>query len=387
MIDYFVYIQSNKSYVVYCFKGMIQTLRAFIALSYDLIELSEIDQPLFSFKFNQDCVENLFSCVRGFNGHNKHPSVFEFNQIIAKLMSLKVLSNFSSFSNCEADDGENDLCENYDTNSFIQRELNNLNLDEQEKEQLLYMSDTNEENSIYVPTFEANTDVNEIEEQSMRYFAGYVLKQKFKELNCECCVRNLQKFDNYIEPSETFLKNKNFDKTSEIGALIAPSDNFYEVVKYEISRFAELFDVNAHKQGVKAFILSTIEMELKDKQFSYFKGDNPCLSHMQIILSYTVLCLMRKNCKWKCEKDLSKSLKKLNITHRQSQRKANQNPILSEIESNREPLDIEESEHVVQLFQPEKKNRLKYLSKMIFLSQSDKLAAVPKFQIKMQTKL
>lgn len=57
-------------------------------------------------KKNSDALENFFSIVRGRNGFNNNPSVSDFNYMIGKMISMKILCNASTVTNCEPDDDE-----------------------------------------------------------------------------------------------------------------------------------------------------------------------------------------------------------------------------------------------------------------------------------------
>ena len=54
----------------------------------------------------QDPLENFFGQVRGHNGFNRNPSLQEFNNMMGRTMSMKLLSYTLGLTNCESDEAE-----------------------------------------------------------------------------------------------------------------------------------------------------------------------------------------------------------------------------------------------------------------------------------------
>lgn len=74
-----------------------------------------INQHIFTRKFNQDPLESSFAQVRMGCSHNRNPSAFEFNYTIVKFMSIKILPNLNNSSNCELDIfNQIELCDDVD---------------------------------------------------------------------------------------------------------------------------------------------------------------------------------------------------------------------------------------------------------------------------------
>jgi len=57
-------------------------------------------------KKNSDSIENFSGTIRGHNGSSRNPSVREFNDIMGRLLSMKLLSYSSNLMNCEADEDQ-----------------------------------------------------------------------------------------------------------------------------------------------------------------------------------------------------------------------------------------------------------------------------------------
>lgn len=91
--------------MAFCFDGMALTISSILSLTDDIFE-EYSDFPYFHFnKLQQDPLENFFSHVRSRSANKPNPSLFEFNSIIAKIISLNLIFS-SKFSNCEKDSDE-----------------------------------------------------------------------------------------------------------------------------------------------------------------------------------------------------------------------------------------------------------------------------------------
>ena len=86
--------------------GLILTIHGILMICNDLIVEDSNMTFLLTSRFNQDPIENLFAQIRAKGGNNRNPSVFEFNNSISRIMSMKIIA--CSFSkNCENDDDLN----------------------------------------------------------------------------------------------------------------------------------------------------------------------------------------------------------------------------------------------------------------------------------------
>ena len=64
------------------------TVKSFVSLTKDLLQVNGVEYIL-SEKFCQDPVEEFFGKVRGFHGHNNHPTVQQFESALAHITILK----------------------------------------------------------------------------------------------------------------------------------------------------------------------------------------------------------------------------------------------------------------------------------------------------------
>lgn len=86
----------------YCFAGLVQTISGIINLTDEFLGKNEDISYIITSRFNQDPCENLFSIIRQRGGNSRNPTVHHFNDIIAQIMSMKIVQP-SDHSNCEAD--------------------------------------------------------------------------------------------------------------------------------------------------------------------------------------------------------------------------------------------------------------------------------------------
>lgn len=154
--------------------ALIQTINGLLQLSDDYFKNEEIAVTyILTKRKNSDCIENFFATVRGFNGYNRNPSVAEFNNMMGRLMSMKLISYASNLMNCEADEDEylqHALASNDDPSTKPLESLSNsVNVDFTDLDTLL-PDITNEK--ISEDTFEKNDvgDRLKLQDVSLRYY-------------------------------------------------------------------------------------------------------------------------------------------------------------------------------------------------------------------------
>lgn len=302
MADYVSKIKIVKKVTVYCFNGLIQTINGIREVALQIqSENIGIDYLLTS-RFNQDPIENLFAQIRGANGHNKNPSVFEFNHNIAKITAIKILSQFSKVSNCEEDLDES-LKPLSDMAEIIQQEINCVPIgicevpatDEFE----FVMEDVSDISDNFL-----SLDVLSLTDVSMRYFVGYVAYKMVKKLNCLQCEQNFLKKNDIMEaPSEYLIYHKNYyNDESDFGRLNAPTDRFFDICKDQIIMFGKIFSEKAHIKNLKEYITNICVHNSSIKFPDIYSDQNPCSEHNKLALNFLILVLIRKHCTWLTEK-------------------------------------------------------------------------------------
>lgn len=257
-------------------------------------------------RLNQDPIENLFSQIRAANGHNKNPSVYEFNHNIAKLTTIKILTQFSNCANCEEDSDES-LKLPTDVAELIEEETNCVPIGISEvpgtNEYVFDMEDISDISDNFI-----NLDIDDIPanftDASIRYFVGYVACKIIKKLKCVGCEHNYLKPNDIMEvPSEYLIHHKNYYKDeSDLGKLKAPTDCFFEICKAQIYMFGSMFYKKYHIKNFKKHIVKLCINNTRIKFPDFYNDQNPCCEHNKSTLNFMILVLIRKHCSWLAEK-------------------------------------------------------------------------------------
>lgn len=301
-----LYFETGSNKVkINCLNGLSQSIEAILKISDEIFLSSDEIFFLCTNKLNQDRLENLFSVVRY---KKKNPTVGEFNEIISRIVSVKLIYS-SKFGNCEEDDTDNLLLDwnavvNPVNEQVTNFEENNETHKQSEMEPNLETLTLTEENSELASTsFE-----NSISDNATMYFAGYVLSQNFKKSpfdNCEICKSCMSSNTTDLSrSSEWLVYYKNFSNTSDFGALIIPTEEFFQVCKTQVQIFKEFFENSAHHEN----IIKTLVNICSNKLENWYQCDHHCYAHRIKILEFFLLVLLRKNCTWKmnnikCAKD------------------------------------------------------------------------------------
>lgn len=287
---------------VFSFDGIVQTINGILFLLKSLMNDSTNIQYLLTSRLNQDALENTFALIRSANGNNTHPSVQEFNFTVAKLLSIKFLTPFTTLSNCE-DDSDYKLLDII--REEIQEESNKIEVNQpgisNDSRDKYFTSicdvsdsDTDEpavDNNLESLPYIKNSDA------STRYFVGYLIQRVLKKFNCVNCALTLVKENDYLEcNSELLIKYRNY-MNDTFGKLQTPSQTFFELCSRQINQFEAFFKRNAHIIGVKQDIVNILQAN--DQEF-YNKFDL-CFEHRMFLLNLMILILLRKHSKWHME--------------------------------------------------------------------------------------
>lgn len=300
-LEFMVNYISNTALVnkttVYCFKGLIQSIRAIQTVSKNILWENIGIEYILTSRYNQDPVENLFAQIRAANGNNRNPSVHEFNHNIAKITTVKILSPFSNISNCENDTDE------------VLETMGNLR------------DESNEEvntNSIEIDHVDDISDISEnffnldvpLQEASMRYFVGYVACKILRKIKCSRCENIFIKTDEILEaPSEYLISNKNYGDENNFCKLKAPTDYYFKISKEQIYLFSRMFSERAEMKDLKKNIVQLCIANTSITCKDLYVEQNPCHEHNKTALNFMILVLIRKHCTWLAEKHIQKNYK------------------------------------------------------------------------------
>lgn len=294
---------------IFSIEGLIQSTSGILSLSEEIMkEYSNIFSILTN-HFNQDPIENMFSYIRAKGGHSKNPSVHEFNIILAKLISLKLI-HFNTSSNCIEDDATmlsvniQNIYEETD-NSESSSENNSISFISMEniyvENQSFFDENVDNFNSVNIP----------IEMTSSRYFVGYIAQR----ILCKKCRLDIIKPSQILTyPSEMYIHKKNYENESDFGSLCAPSDLFFEVCKIHIKVFENIFVENKSIKNIKKYIVEQCVKCTKNSVYNFwFDESNSCFKHRIEMLNILIITLLRKHCSWETHKFKSGNAGKLKI--------------------------------------------------------------------------
>lgn len=139
---------------------------------------------------------------------------------------------------------------------------------------------------------------SQVDENSMRYYIGYVAFKIIKRNNCDNCINDMTKPNlNMDMPSELFLFNKSYNVAS-MGGLKYPSETFYEINKLQIVYFKNTFKDVFHQKDIRSIYTEECINVSYEISPDWFDKNGPCYNHRVDALKYMLLVLIRKNCKW-----------------------------------------------------------------------------------------
>ncbi|XP_075315925.1 uncharacterized protein LOC142375667 [Odontesthes bonariensis] len=192
-------------------------------------------------KLNQDCIENLFSLIRGKGGHKYNPSAREFTATLRGLSVSNILPALSSSgtSNCEVDDGTTLLATvSDDTIPSTTAPPTSLAPGEVEAGEQMVVSDIVEDKTVG----------DCLQEEGLHYVAGWVIRVLQQEEvvqacpQCEVVLMGARDQDHSYAAASTnhpFLEAKKFTSTAN---LMKPSDNFFAAIQLLEGEFVRLIN-------------------------------------------------------------------------------------------------------------------------------------------------
>lgn len=270
-LQFFDDVQLAKENKIYCIDGWKLSIKATSALWKDLRDNHHFCYLLTN-RLNQDCVENLFSILRGKGGHRDNPSAMEFRAAFRQVAFDHILEQFAG-SNCGADMDQilvsltNIKCSHKAADehpSVCAPTEQTVDHDHGESEPQNDPSALPLPDSVRNPPNEKLAGLEyllvvkpptDIPEQNVEaYLAGYLLR-KSKIDSCSTCSSQLI----YTRPPDkdlyTFLRNKAY---SVHNTLLYPTESFVKFVENIEVLFVKVFDAVKHMTGVLARLYRNI---------------------------------------------------------------------------------------------------------------------------------
>lgn len=189
--------------------------------------------------FNQDPVENFFSSIRSHGLHNTNPSCCMFISAYKSLVVNNLVSSHSVASNCEED--ESDGCLSMLRSFLTGQETSDL-------------VSTKEEKRMKAQPLQF-VEQNYVQEQSLTYVSGFLLKKIFPIIRDCCCCRNYLVAKS-AEPVHGIISAREYNAERR---LHYPSDNFIQSINIIKEIIFFNLPIICHKTSIKKQLLDYIK--------------------------------------------------------------------------------------------------------------------------------
>ena len=204
-------------------------------------------------RLNQDCIENLFSTIRGKGGHRDNPDAVQFRTAFRQIMVDKILKPTVG-ANCKED-----------LDTFL------LTLRSVEREgssdptppapSPVTSLSSSVQSLLSVCRFPVQSvSLSVVEGNIAAYIAGYLCRKICPKV-CQVCSDNMQSSIDPNNPVHTFLATKNYGDTLH-GGLTAPSRRMYEAVKLMEEEFRQVVESVVHMDKVRYRLVTALHKKI-----------------------------------------------------------------------------------------------------------------------------
>jgi catabolite regulation protein CreA len=218
-------------------QGQLMTINALVSVCRYLIDVQEFRFVLTS-RFNQDVVENWFSCVRGKGHNNDSRTTIEYESASKSIAVNWLLEHPEKGSNCQLD------CDSF-VGLLKQAELSKMktaaNCDSPSADVTTTNGDfsdspcTNDNDVAFssssISDWSCVFSLTDVDKNVVFYIAGYLSRKLTLSITCEQCkllyIRNKEKNKNSVGKHMTLLETRQFD-WSKYG-LASPSPQLYDL--------------------------------------------------------------------------------------------------------------------------------------------------------------
>ena len=232
-----------------CLYGWRLSISALLGLWEDMSQSVGL-QYLLTNRFNQNCLENFFSIIRGKGGHPDNPCPVEFRAAYraAAVDSIFVVSNQSNYK----DDVDNFLL-NLSTITNHQ-ESRNDNSNEASHEYMADLMRVANASCLTLP-----------EENILVYIAGYLLRKLSKRHTCDICLQSLVQncVSDPANKSYCFIDMKQYQHLDS-GGLTYPSTTLVNFTNALEKVFRTSFPCVMHSSFVRSRLVKTTSSRVED---------------------------------------------------------------------------------------------------------------------------
>lgn len=246
-----------------CIEGWKHNITSLLQLWGSMVDPKAV---LCTSRLNQDCLENLFSLIRGHGRHRDNPDSVQFIAAY-RAVSVDFLFIKSDGSNCQ-NDMDNFVIKLKNLTDVISKEkapskVNPLpSYDDCVDDDLRQISHS-------PPTFSSAEDC------ILVYLAGYIVKKVAKKFSCSSCTAILTEQNKPI--ASAFLISKSYDDTS---SLTSPGDCVVEMVSHFEAVFRNCVPTFHMNYIMQTFIR---QVDLTDQSFKC-----GCPNHAASVKTYMV---------------------------------------------------------------------------------------------------
>lgn len=252
--EYKIYVNTianlNSNHI-HCFRGIVQTINAIV----DSFRSNQYSY-LLTYRLNQDCLKNFFNSVRTLGGNNRNPTLKRFADIFGHLLFSKLCGEISEYGNCSQDSDIN-LLQTSNAVTIENNDLNNTNISIETNALLPTDALNSNANDVinhvhmehdYCKSIECGSAHSILEENAIRYEAGYITKMVNKKFNCNNCYRLFVNENKVLNENEIYIHLKAYEVHNDnpFGKLHVPSDYFYKITSLTLDVFQNEFVHNLH---------------------------------------------------------------------------------------------------------------------------------------------
>ena len=203
---------------------------------------------LLTYKFSQDHIELLFSCIRSRGGSNNNPNCLQMKYALRKMLMRNAITA-SRNANCVDFTGCNNIIPLFHARKHktdINKDSKQVAVPDQDPEQ--------EDNSMNVMLEHLNEGHSEFISNVLFYIAGYIVFKLIDNLSCSQCKRCLLVETSIDDHDYTVTRYHEAGKASAFttfvnkGGLQIPSTSVYRCIEYceHVFRATVMGDDNQH---------------------------------------------------------------------------------------------------------------------------------------------
>ena len=238
-------MHARKTFVL----GFVTTIKSTIEMADEMFAIEEPFKYLLTYKFSQDHIELLFSCIRAKGGWNNNPNCLQLKYAMRKML-LRNAVIASKNANCET-------FSNYSTTiiPFFHSRKHKAPLVESPSESNSSdQLDSSPEEDLLCSHLNAPT-TSEFLSNILFYIGGYIVSKLVKKLSCSSCKTSLLAQFTTTTPDHDYCA-LNYSEVAPAsaftlfvnnGGLQIPSDSVYAIVEYAEKVFKASVCNNDHK--------------------------------------------------------------------------------------------------------------------------------------------